>query len=464
MKKILFVLAFISNIHGEPWIDVEDFNELEIIKQENIICNVNDISLSKSFPISYGEIIKNLDTLNTDDDYECKKKLNKFKKTINNNFYKPSLTVGFQSKLNDTYFQTIGKRYQPNSNLNLTYTDAFSNFALKMKVSRDLKENKYFFDESYISYKFDNTVFSIGKVSRWWSPSEHYSLILSNSARPSKGVEIRNYIPIEPKRKYLSYLGEVNYEIFLNRLEKNRTIPNALLFGNRVSIKPSESLHISLMRLAQFGGDGRPTDSSTILNMILGRDNTSENLTFEEQPGNQIAGFDISYHLNDIIFYGQLIGEDEAGLFPSRKLKLIGSSWSSERKIIPLKISIDYIDTFSGIINYSYNHSLYKDGLRYYKIPIGASIDADSKSLVTSFKTSINNTTYKVTINKIDLNKNNSPKNAWSISKQDFYQINFFINKKFGKFDVEFHYIHRNKSIEEFKKNNAFMNITYKFK
>ena len=85
------------------------------------------------------------------------------------------------------------------------------------------------------------------------------------------------------------------------------------------------------MRLAQFGGDGRPTDSSTILNMILGRDNTSENLTFEEQPGNQIAGFDISYHLNDIIFYGQLIGEDEAGLFPSRKLKLIGSSWSSEK-------------------------------------------------------------------------------------------------------------------------------------
>ena len=49
MKKILFVLAFISNIHGEPWIDVEDFNELEIIKRENIICNVNDISVSKSF-------------------------------------------------------------------------------------------------------------------------------------------------------------------------------------------------------------------------------------------------------------------------------------------------------------------------------------------------------------------------------------------------------------------------------
>jgi hypothetical protein len=288
-------------------------------------------------------------------------------------------------------------------------------------------------------------------------------LILSNSARPTKGLEIRNYLPIEPKSKYLSFLGEVNYEIFLNRLEKNRTIPNALLFGNRVSIKPSEKLHISLMRLAQFGGDGRPTDSSTIVNMILGRDNTSENLTFEEQPGNQIAGFDVSYNLNDIILYGQLVGEDEAGLFPSRKLKLIGSSWSNEEKIIPIKISIDYIDTFSGINNYTYNHSLYKDGLRHYKIPIGASIDADSKSLATSIKTSFKNTTYKATINKINLNRNNNPKNAWSISKKDFYQINLFISKKVRNFDIEFHYIYRNKSIEEFKKNNAFINIAYKF-
>ena len=271
-------------------------------------------------------------------------------------------------------------------------------------------------------------------------------------------------MPIEPKRKYLSFLGEINYEIFLNRLENNRTIPNALLFGNRVSIKPTDNFHISLLRLAQFGGNERPTDSKTILNMILGRDNTSSSLSFEEQPGNQIAGFDLSYHLNDFIFYGQLVGEDEAGFFPSRKIKLLGSSWSNEIRYIPLEISFDFIDTFSGINNYSYNHNLYKDGLRYYKFPIGASIDADSKSFATSIQAIINNTTLKATINKIDLNRNNSLRNAWSPSNHDFYQFNFMMNKKYKNFDIEFHYVFRNKNIDEFKRNNAFINVIYYFK
>ena len=113
--------------------------------------------------------------------------------------------------------------------------------------------------------------------------------------------------------------------------------------------------------MAQFGGKGRDVDSKTFINMLIGRDNTSNNLSFEEQPGNQIAGIDWAYRLDsrfNTVFYGQVIGEDEAGYLPSRTIKLIGISFL----VNEIEISFDHADTFSGLKNYTYNHSLYKDG------------------------------------------------------------------------------------------------------
>ena len=78
-----------------------------------------------------------------------------------------------------------------------------------------------------------------------------------------------------------------------------------------------------------------------------------------------------------------MIGEDEAGYFPSRKLSLFGFSYYLNDPN-SLKFNFDYIDTYSGIKNYSYNHNLYKSGLRYYRIPIGASLDADSEAIKIS--------------------------------------------------------------------------------
>ena len=58
---------------------------------------------------------------------------------------------------------------------------------------------------------------------------------------------------------------------FVNKLEKEREIPNTLLFGNRVTFKPHDSFKFSLLRLAQFGGKDRPKDVGTILKMLAGR-------------------------------------------------------------------------------------------------------------------------------------------------------------------------------------------------
>ena len=121
--------------------------------------------------------------------------------------------------------------------------------------------------------------------------------------------------------------------------------------------------------------------------MLLGRDNSNANGSFEE-PGNQIAGLDFKYltNKNNLTIYGQMIGEDEAGYFPSRKFYLYGSSFDIFIKNRPLNMSINYKIHFQ-VSNYTYNHPIYKDGLRYLYMPLGASIDSDSnKFSITMFR------------------------------------------------------------------------------
>jgi hypothetical protein len=71
----------------------------------------------------------------------------------------------------------------------------------------------------------------------------------------------------------------------------------------------------------QWGGRGRNEDFRTLLRGIVGHDNVgTKGVTIENQPGNQLGGFDWRLQLGDEAagaFYGQAIGEDENGYLPS---------------------------------------------------------------------------------------------------------------------------------------------------
>jgi hypothetical protein len=56
-----------------------------------------------------------------------------------------------------------------------------------------------------------------------------------------------------------------------------------------VNFRPIPSLEIGLSRSAQFCGDGRPCGLSEFWDLFIGNDNDQ---SLEEQPGNQLAGFD----------------------------------------------------------------------------------------------------------------------------------------------------------------------------
>jgi hypothetical protein len=122
-------------------------------------------------------------------------------------------------------------------------------------------------------------------------------------------------------------------------------------------------------------------------NLFIGNDN---NQPLDEQPGNQLAGFDLRWTWPGggvpLALYGQAIGEDEAGYMPSKYLGLFGVETWGEASAGSWRAHVEFADTtcnFWGKPQYgcAYESSIYTDGYRYRGPSIGHSTDSDAESL-----------------------------------------------------------------------------------
>ena len=97
-------------------------------------------------------------------------------------------------------------------------------------------------------------------------------------------------------------------------------------------------------------------------------------------------------------------------MLPSRTLYQIGIS-KNNLFYGDDEIVFEYVNTFSssGIKNYTYNHSIYKSGYRYYGQSIGASIDADSKMFLIQYKRN----DFDLKLIEGHINFNDNSKNVW---------------------------------------------------
>ena len=127
----------------------------------------------------------------------------------------------------------------------------------------------------------------------WWSPSNDNSLVISNNPRTPFGLYIQNKNSIKFNRKIINKLGSLDYAFFIRKLESSRHIPNAKLFGLRLSFYPADNFNFSVFRTAQWGGENRPQDANSFFNMLIGRENRGDSgIDFDNDPGNQLAGID----------------------------------------------------------------------------------------------------------------------------------------------------------------------------
>ncbi len=248
-------------------------------------------------------------------------------------------------------------------------------------------------DNTRLSVDLGNWTFGGGWVDRWWGPGWQSSLILSHNARPSPGLFVKRNTSKPFSAPILKHLGPWTFEAFANRLENDRFVPDANLLGARFQFKPIPALEIGLSRTAQWGGQGRPENLDTFFDLLIGNDNRGDSGISEDasnEPGNQLGGIDWRYTFpllgHTLTFYGQLIGEDEAGGLPSREIGMAGLELPIVTPQIHARAFLEFSDTTmrfldNGIPNSAYNHSIYRSGYRYYGQSIGASTDNDSRAL-----------------------------------------------------------------------------------
>ncbi len=246
-------------------------------------------------------------------------------------------------------------------------------------------------DGSFIGVALGNYMVSAGAMERWWGPGYDGSIILGNNQRPIPAISIERNDTAPFKSRWLSWIGPWDASLVWGQLENDRVVPNARFLGLRINFRPLQSLEIGLSRTAQWCGNGdRPCDLDTLVKLIIGRDNRGDdNIDISSEPGNQLAGVDVRWAprwvpLNGAL-YMQMIGEDEAGGFPSRYLGQFGAEVSGSVGLLSYRAFAEFAGTTcqfyesSSIPNCGYNHFIYETGYRYRGRSIGHSADNDAE-------------------------------------------------------------------------------------
>ena len=307
-------------------------------------------------------------------------------------------------------------------------------------------------DGSQLGVDFGNWSVAASTMDRWWGPGWDGSLILSNNARPIPSLALGRNETHAPESKWLSWIGPWDMNVMFGQLEEDRAIPDAQIFGMRFNFRPLKGLEIGLSRTAMWCGDGRPCDLDTFWKILIGNDNLGDqDITFENEPSNQMAGFDVRWTNMwfgaPVSFYGQMIGEDEAGGFPSRYLAQFGLEGSGiTRDQTSYRWYVEgaatSCDAVKSTVRYGcgYRHSIYRSGYTYYGRIIGHGLDNDARVVSAgAVVVSAEGNTWHVLGRFGDLNRVGSdPGHSVAVDPEELASIDIQHTRttRIGRFDV----------------------------
>jgi len=307
-------------------------------------------------------------------------------------------------------------------------------------------------DGSQLGVDVGNWTVAASTLDRWWGPGWDGSLILSNNARPIPSLVVGRNETHAPESKWLSWIGPWDMNVMFGQLEEDRAVPDAQFFGMRFNFRPLKGLEIGLSRTAQWCGDGRPCDLETFWDLLLGKDNVGDDgTTPENEPGNQMAGFDVRWTNmwfgTPVSLYGQMIGEDEAGGFPSRYLAQFGLEGSGiTRSQVSYRWYIEGAATSCDAVksnvryNCAYRQGIYQSGYTYYRRIIGHGLDNDARVVsVGAVVVSAEGNTWHVLGRFGDLNRRGSEDDhSVAVDPEELASIDIQHTRttRIGRFDV----------------------------
>ncbi len=248
-------------------------------------------------------------------------------------------------------------------------------------------------DGSQATVQWGNWLISANAMDRWWGPAHESSLILSNNARPMATVMVERAEARAFETKWLSWLGPWRFSFGLSQMEDHRQDIDAPLFmAWRVSFMPFKKIEFGMSRTAQFCGKEQQCNLTVFGNMLAGNDNVGFNVSAANEPGNQMAGFDIRWNspIGDLPYalYSQYIGEDQSSYMPSKFLAQLGlEMWKPLHGGI-LQGFFEYASTTCSAntsrgpyYNLAYNQGQFDvEGYRYKGRVVGYTSDRDAEN------------------------------------------------------------------------------------
>lgn len=294
----------------------------------------------------------------------------------------------------------------------------------------------YTLEPSQVAVRLGNWAVYGGYTQEWFGPGEDGALLFSNSTRPFPKVGIKRLVPLPIDLPILRWLGPIRLDIFAGALDEKRDYRNTIIIGTRVSFSPAQNFEIGLNRMQQICGQGRPCGLRQITKSFIGAGNADNvaptNLAgFLAQPGNQIAGFDLTYrHRFGPVaakFYFEAEAEDSQHIIIEQFARLIGTTLSGPlgTRGATWNATLEYADTFGAqLFNGTplekllsskkrypgsiYNNVLYTSGFTYNALPIGYWTDGDSRNLALKASvTDTSNRRWYASVRSVHLNINN---------------------------------------------------------
>ncbi|MDQ9020036.1 capsule assembly Wzi family protein [Acinetobacter sichuanensis] len=241
---------------------------------------------------------------------------------------------------------------------------------------------------SYLAGKLFNQWVIAGQIPTYWGPGHDGSLIRGDASRPVYGFTAQRAEQNAFESKWLSWIGPWQYQAFVGRLDDYKAVPDTNLVGLRLTAQPLPYLELGASRTFQIDGEGQPGSAKAYWNAFVGKDNecNAQGCSGEGNASNQLAGFDARLNLQQLAnvpmsLYGQFIGEDEAGLLPSKKMYLAGADYSSSYKDMPFQVYAEWANTETNgdAKGISYNHHIYKDGYYQHGFSLGHAMGGDGE-------------------------------------------------------------------------------------
>jgi hypothetical protein len=280
------------------------------------------------------------------------------------------------------------------------------------------------FDTAQVVVRLGGWALSAGLQEQWFGPGRDGALLWSNSARPMPKIGLKRLNPKPIDFPVLRWLGPVQFEIFGGILNGERSdYNNVAIIGTRLSFVPLRGFTIGLNRSQMLCGEGRPCK---ILESMIGFGNADnptvgDQQAFLDQPGNQLAGWDLSYvqrfGRHSAKIYVETVAEDFDNVVLEQYMRVggitifgpLGSRGAS------YFAGIEYANTEAQALidgtkypGSAYNNSLYFDGYTYRKRPIGYWTDGDSTNLAfTGSITDLRNRRWYGSVRAVNINFTN---------------------------------------------------------